>query len=55
MKRTLQVFSVHLLCFTDGNSVYQQVIHLCGDTDFLLILVSLHFALTKKSLLDLQN
>lgn len=48
MKRTLQVFSVHLLCFTDGNSVYQQVTHLCGDTGFLLILASLHFALTKK-------
>ena len=48
MKRTLQVFSVHLLCFTDGNSVYQQVTRLCGDTGFLLILASLHFALTKK-------
>ena len=55
MKRTLQVFRVHLLCFIDGNSVYQQVIHLCGDTDFLLVLASLHFALTKKALLDLQN
>lgn len=55
MKRTLQVLSVHLLCFTDGNSVYYQGIHLCGNTYFLLLLASPQLALTKEPRLDPQS